>query len=193
MSTVGSVLINFGAGTAGYFAGSKSVKDDAAGLPSFFTGIGGSLTGIFAGIGGALSAGAIVEGLKNAGEAVGGLARESAKLSVGTEELSRLRFAAQESGVDAEALSTAMLKLQVNTGKAAVEGGETAKVINQFGLNVKQLARRRPRPNNFRMSRRRSHPFTIHPNARPLRWRCSGKAVLSLGRCSSRALAASPR
>lgn len=64
------MIISFSAATAGYFAGSKSVKDDAAGLPGVFGGIGGSITTMLGAAGAALSAGALVAGLKAAGEEV---------------------------------------------------------------------------------------------------------------------------
>jgi hypothetical protein len=144
MSTVGSVLINFSAGTQGYFAGSKAVKDDAGSVADSFGGVGASLTGLFAGLGTAISAGAIVEGLKSAGEAVAELARDAQKLSVSTEELSKLRFAAQQTGVDTGTLSHAMLKLQEETGKAAMGGGEAAAKFAELGLNAKALASENP-------------------------------------------------
>jgi hypothetical protein len=139
VSTIGSILIAFSAATGGYFAGSKAVKDDASSVESTFGGIGGSLTEMFAGIGAGLSAGALVEGLKNAGEQVTELARDADKLSVSTEQLSRLRFAAKDAGVDAETLSKAMLKAQESIGKAAVEGGETAATLEKFGIHVDEL------------------------------------------------------
>jgi hypothetical protein len=144
VSTVGSILIDFGAATAGYFAGSKAVKDDVGGMPSMFAGIGGTLSGVFAGLGAALSAGALIAGLKDAGEAVVSLARDADKLSVSTEELSHLRFAAQQTGVDAETLSKAMLKLQETVGKAAGASGEGAEKFTDLKLNLKQLANEAP-------------------------------------------------
>jgi hypothetical protein len=141
---VGSVLIDFGANTGQYFAGSKSVKSDASSISSTFGGVGGSIAGVFAGIGAALSAGALIAGLKSAGAEVVNLAKDADKLSVSTEALSRLRFAAKQTGVDAETLSHAMLKLQENVGKAAAEGGEAAAKIQALGLNVRQLANESP-------------------------------------------------
>jgi hypothetical protein len=146
VSTVGSVLINFGAATAGYFAGSKAVKDDAGSIGSAFGGLGGKVGGAFLAAGAAVAAAGIgmVAALKSGAEEVTRLAHEANRLSVTTEAFSRLGFAAKQTGVDAETLSKAMMKSQEEIGKAATEGGEAAAKLQKMGFNVSELINQNP-------------------------------------------------
>src|SRR6516165_9904154 len=64
------------------------------------------------------------------------------KLGESTEAVSKLGYAARMSGVDSEALSGNLTKMQVRLGQVALTGeGKAAKALQNFGLSADQLAR----------------------------------------------------
>lgn len=74
---------------------------------------------------GAFSAGAVISGIKDASERIDEMAKAADRLGISTQSLAGLRLAADESGIAAGELESAMTKLQVKVQEAAT-GNATA-------------------------------------------------------------------
>lgn len=64
----------------------------------------------------------------------------SAKLGIGIEALQELRFAADQSGVSAGTLDTAIVKLNKSTAEAAAGKGDAAKAYRALGIAVRDTS-----------------------------------------------------
>ena len=94
----------------------------------------GIMTGLIAVIGGARFIGAF----DNAAEAVDNLGKKARIVGLSVEQMSVLRLAAGESGVEFETLSKLVGKATKNIGAfAATGGGPAASAIRRLGVNVK--------------------------------------------------------
>ncbi|HXD04890.1 MAG TPA: hypothetical protein VN680_02495 [Burkholderiaceae bacterium] len=82
----------------------------------------------------AVSVGAIINGFKQIIDSMDQLAKDSQKVGVSAEELQKLRYAADLSGVSAEQLDQAISKLAVNMGKLGDEGSEAGKSLKKMGV-----------------------------------------------------------
>jgi len=74
-------------------------------------------------------------------EAGDSLAKAASKLDIATKSLAGLRLAAERTGVAQETLDKAIGKLNINVGKGITIGGQYAKVFDQLGLNMRDLAK----------------------------------------------------
>jgi hypothetical protein len=92
--------------------------------------------GIAAGAAGAAFAGAMVRsGLKTADS----LAKVSDRLGIATEDLARLRFAAEQTGVSTETLDMALQRMTRRVAEAANGTGEARDAIKELGLSAGEL------------------------------------------------------
>jgi hypothetical protein len=100
----------------------------------------GAILGPIGAITGALSAGALVAGIKQASDRIDGLAKSADKLGISTQSLAGLRLAADESGSSAADLESAMGKLQVRIQQASTGNKEAAKSFQDLGIPLSQIA-----------------------------------------------------
>jgi hypothetical protein len=82
----------------------------------------------------AVSVGAIVNGFKSIIDSMDQLVKDSQKIGVTAEELQRLRYAADLSGVAAEQLDAALGKLAVNMSKLGDEGNDAGQALKKMGV-----------------------------------------------------------
>jgi len=90
--------------------------------------IGSSFVKVGAFIAGAFVAGKLGRGLDAAAETVDNLGKASARLGVGVQQLSALRFAAGEAGQDFETLSKSVGKLGKNIGDMVAGGQDSSRI-----------------------------------------------------------------
>jgi hypothetical protein len=83
---------------------------------------------------GGLTVAAIVTGFKGIVASMSEIVDTSAKLGVTTTELQEMRFAAQQSGVSAEALNTAIKKLQIGMQELGDPTSEQGRLLKQIGV-----------------------------------------------------------
>lgn len=94
----------------------------------------------------------VASGVINAAKDIGQFAIDSLKgldqtaeaaqqIGTTTEELTALRYAAQLTGSDMEALDPALRKMNDNLGNAAMSGGPVEKLLNRMGLSAKDLVK----------------------------------------------------
>jgi len=110
----------------------KAFNDSAARMAKW-----GAAAGLAAGAAGA----AIVKAGLNS---VDSLAKTSDKLGIATEELAKLRFAAEQTGVSSNTLDMALQRMTRRVSEAGQGTGEAVKALEELGLNAKDLAKQSP-------------------------------------------------
>ena len=83
---------------------------------------------------------AVVDGLN----AVDGLAKTADRLGLTTEALGGLRFAANQTGVEASLLENSLQRMNRRVAEAAIGGGPAANAIKELGLSAQDLVRQSP-------------------------------------------------
>ncbi len=114
---------------------SKGFKSVTSGLKSITSSIFSMRTALV-GVAGAAGFGYLVKSSLNSADA---LAKTSAKIGTTTEALSKLRYAASITGVEANTLDMAMQRFTRRTAEAAAGTGEAKAAIAELGLNAKKL------------------------------------------------------
>ncbi|WP_254509891.1 hypothetical protein [Anatilimnocola floriformis] len=145
MATIGSLNVNLGMSTAAFSAGAKKATETVKSLASGVSSAASAIPGLgvaIAGIGAALGAGALLAGfqsmVKGSMETIDATGDLAGRIGVTTEALSRLQYAAQLTGSEAESVAPALGKLNANLGKAK-EGGEFADTLAEIGLSATAL------------------------------------------------------
>ena len=145
MSTIASLNVALGMSTAAFSAGAKKAIGTTKGLASSITSLGSIVPGVgtaIAGLGAAIGAGALAAGFQSmvsgSMEAIDAAGDLAGRVGVTTESLTRLQYAAQLTGSEAETLAPTLLKMNENLGKAK-EGSEVAKSLEKIGLSAEQL------------------------------------------------------
>lgn len=104
-----------------------------------------ALKGIKAGmVGLTLATAGFIASMKKSADEVDNLAKTSSKLGIATEELQRLRFQAQLTGVEAGTLDMALQRMVRRVAEAAKGTGEAKDALKELGLNAQQLAQLSP-------------------------------------------------
>jgi hypothetical protein len=85
---------------------------------------------------GVVSAGALIGGLKSTINAMDELSKASQKVGTTTEELAKLRRAADLSGVSSEGLEKALIRLNVGLSKIGEKGNDASKALQQIGVEA---------------------------------------------------------
>lgn len=89
--------------------------------------------GVFAG-------GGLAANIKRTADQLDRLAKTATKLGTTTEELSKLRFAAEQTGVSATTLDAALQRMVRRVGEAAQGTGEAANALKELGVDAQKLA-----------------------------------------------------
>lgn len=108
----------------------------AAGAVGAVTGVGGAI----AAVAGSAAIGAVVSMVSSAMDSIDELGSSADKLGVGTEALSALRFAAQQSDVEIETLQNGLQKLNAKLGESSLGSKASAQAFIALGLSAEQLA-----------------------------------------------------
>lgn len=150
MATIGSMIVNVLANTAGFVSGMKTVrgelkqtKAEAAMAQTALAGF-GNIKSILGGLGIGLSGAAITRSLMSTADEIDRLVKVSDRLGITTENLKGLEFGAALAGVSAEDLSSALGFMSKQLAEAAHGGGKAKDVIKELGLNAQRLATMTP-------------------------------------------------
>ncbi|SDP92523.1 hypothetical protein SAMN05428967_4474 [Phyllobacterium sp. YR620] len=127
-AVIGALRVNLGIDTAEFQNG---LAESQASLAKW-----AKAAAVAAAAAGAAIATALAAGVKRSLDEADELSKISQKIGVPIEELSKLKYAADLSGVSIESLSTATGKLAQNIVKAS-EGGKAAKGFDALGISVK--------------------------------------------------------
>src|SRR5690554_2796332 len=82
--------------------------------------------------------------VRNAMKAIDALAKTADRLGMTTEGLARMRYAAEQTGVAANALDMAMQRMTRRISEAANDTGAAKDALRELGLDAKALAQMRP-------------------------------------------------
>src|SRR5690554_1642474 len=82
--------------------------------------------------------------VRNAMKAIDALAKTADRLGMTTEGLARMRYAAEQTGVAANALDMAMQRMTRRISEAANDTGAAKDALKELGLDAKALAQMRP-------------------------------------------------
>lgn len=95
-----------------------------------------------AAVGAAVAAGAAI--FKSQAASIDALAKTSDKLGIAVEDLQALRFAAEQTGVSANVLDTALQRMTRRVAEAAQGSGAAANALKELGLDAKALKNQTP-------------------------------------------------
>lgn len=150
MATIGSMIVNVLANTAGFVNGMKTVrgelkhvKAEAAIANSALLGL-GNIKSIISGLGIGITGMAVTRALTTTAQEIDRLVKVSDRLGITTENLRGLEHGAGLAGVSAEELSSALGFMSKQLAEAAHGGGKAKDVIKELGLSAKQLAQMTP-------------------------------------------------
>ena len=130
-SVIGSIYVNLGLSTAQFAQELQGVRARLAGIGQGMQKVGAAMSvGVGAAVAGVSLA---MRGVLNDADE---MAKAAQKFGVPIEELSRLRHAADLSGVSFEGLGTGMRRLSQNMNDAAKGIGESKEAFEQLGISV---------------------------------------------------------
>lgn len=101
----------------------------------------GKFTSTWRSLTGLVAAGSAVAGMRAFVDSIDRVGKSAAKLGVTTEELSKLSFAAEKSGVSAQQFEVAVQRLVRKTGDAVNGLGEAQKAFENFGIDAEAFAK----------------------------------------------------
>jgi hypothetical protein len=136
MATIGSLSVNIDANTTGLATGLKTSESMVAG----FSAKASQLTDKLIAVGpAAIAAGAAigVVMVKNFIDAADKLTDLSERTGIAVDDLSRLGYVAQMSGISADEMTGAIVKLSNTMAMASVNGGTASRVFDVLGVSVK--------------------------------------------------------
>lgn len=161
MSIIANLDINLRGNTSGIEKGADVAKKavgsartkiaaDLTAIETRFTGMGNHVKLVAGGMGkalalatggltlltGALAGFVSVHGILEATDALDSLGDSATKIGIGTEALAGFRHAANLTGVSAESLDKALVKMQKNLADAAAGGGKAAGALADLGLDA---------------------------------------------------------
>ena len=130
-SVIGALRVDLGLNSAQFIKGTKNAESAMKGMSLKMAAAG-------AAIGAALGAAtaAAVNLARDAVNVADEISKSAVKIGIGTEELSRLRYAADLSGVSFQGLEKGLLILNRNMAQAAEGSGKAATAFASMGINV---------------------------------------------------------
>lgn len=135
MATLGSMIVNVLANTAGFAKGMKGVRDELSDVEKFSANAKTALAGIVGGV----SAAALAHEFKQVADQIADTARMAQQLGISTKAFGGLAYGARMAGVETGTFADAMKTLSEKTSEAAMGGGEAAEAFKALGLNAKSL------------------------------------------------------
>jgi hypothetical protein len=136
MATIGKLAVEITAKTAGLVTGLRKAEGEISSFGDKAEALIGKLRALApaAILAGGAFAGALVRSVSNTADE---LAKLSAKTGIAVEELSRLQYAADLSGVSNDQLSGAITRLSKNMADAANGSGDASAAFEAMGVSVK--------------------------------------------------------
>jgi len=140
MATIANLIVEISAkGTKlarGLKKSLKSVGAFAAKVGKTFAKLGGVMAAAFAGAGIA-----VVAIINSQAAAIDNLAKKSSALGITVEALQRMKFAAEQSGVEMASLTNAFRRLARGVGEAKMGMGPAKKALEAIGLSADKLSK----------------------------------------------------
>lgn len=131
-SVIGALRVNLGIDSAQFQDGLKQAQGSADKFAKVLK------TTMVAAAGAAVAAlGAIAVGVRSAINSADDMSKMAAKIGIPIEELSKLKYAADMSGVSLQGLQTGVSRLSRNMADAAKGTGAGAEAFKRLGINVK--------------------------------------------------------
>lgn len=131
-SVIGALRVNLGIDSAQFQTGLKQAQTGAERFAKIaktaFAAVGAAAAGMAA---------AFAVGIRRSLSEADKLTKLAQKIGIPVEELSKLKYAADLSGVSLDGLSTGVRRLSQNMNDAAAGTGEGAEAFKQLGINVK--------------------------------------------------------
>jgi hypothetical protein len=127
-AVIGALRVNLGIDTAQFTEGLGKAQSSLARF--------GKTVAVAAAAAGAAIAGALAAGIKHALNEADELSKMAAKIGIPVEELSKLKYAADLSGVSLQGLQTSVGRLARNMSDAADGTGEGKKAFDKLGISV---------------------------------------------------------
>ena len=117
----------------------SSVESDNSRMGSTFERVAGTIGRLRNLIAGTAAVGAFVGQLRQTATALDQIGKQSLKLGVTTEELSALRYAAEQSGIPISSLDTAIQRLVRRSAEAAQGMGEARGALAELGIDAQSF------------------------------------------------------
>lgn len=133
--TIGSLTVFARFNTEAFGKGIKKARSQTKGFSGFVKKNMGAIKGMLAGVAGIAG----VQGITNAIGEAEKLQKLSIRLNAPVEELSKLSFAANQSGTSIDSLGQALFRMNRRIGNAATGGGPAARALQYLGLSAKQI------------------------------------------------------
>ena len=133
--TIGSLTVFARFNTEAFGKGIKKARSQTKGFSGFVKKNMGAIKGMLAGVAGIAG----VQGITNAIGDAEKLQKLSIRLNAPVEELSKLGFAANQSGTSIDSLGQALFRMNRRIGNAATGGGPAARALQYMGLSAKQI------------------------------------------------------
>lgn len=133
--TIGSLTVFARFNTEAFGKGIKKARSQTKGFSGFVKKNMGAIKGMLAGVAGIAG----VQGITNAISDAEKLDKLSIRLNTPVEELSKLGFAADQSGTSIDSLGQALFRMNRRIGNAATGGGPAARALQYMGLSAKQI------------------------------------------------------
>ncbi|QPC87418.1 hypothetical protein GA830_12195 [Mesorhizobium sp. NBSH29] len=127
-AVIGALRVNLGIDTAQFSQGLGTAQSSLAKF--------GKTVALAAAAAGAAIAGALAVGVKSALNSADEMSKMAAKIGIPIEELSKLKYVADLSGVSLQGLQTSVGKLSKNMADAADGTGEGKKAFDRLGISV---------------------------------------------------------
>lgn len=141
---LGNLVANIVANTAPFESGLKRANQSldrfGARNQKSQAALGGLGKKMIAAAAAALSFGAVTRRLVTAMHELNSLSREAESLNMNAQALRNIQYAAQQAGMSATALNTALRRMNLSVTQAAHGTGEAKEEILQLGLNARKLA-----------------------------------------------------
>lgn len=130
-AVIGALRVNLGLDTAAFSDGLKGAKSSLAKFGAI-----AKKGALAVGAAAAVGAGALAVSMRGAINAADDMSKAALKIGIPTEELSRLKYAADLSGVSFAQLQTGVGRLSQNMADAAKGVGEGAEAFETLGISV---------------------------------------------------------
>jgi len=143
-TTVGNLAVILSANTSRY---SKGMRRAGRVTESFGRNVKNSLGGVFSMVtklGVLATGGGILVGFTRQLSRLDSVAKTAAKIGETTEELSRLQFAGEQTGVAVNTMNMAMQRMVRRVSEAAKGSGEAKDAIKELGLDAQKLNKMKP-------------------------------------------------
>ncbi len=143
MASLGTLAVNIVARTDKF---TKGITASLGGVNRFRAGVvsAGKAVTAFGLVAGGAAIATMTAGISKAADRIDRLAKTSSKLGIAAERLAELRFAAQQTGVSANTLDTALQRMVRRVAEAAHGTGEAKNALKSLGLSAQGLARLSP-------------------------------------------------